>query len=170
MNKSPSGRKIAFQFTLLSRITGSTSTYNREVYLMRNFWNEPNSPMPVERKSQTVVGTLVPIAWDRRGKPIKFSIYSDEGEDLIVKEYHHKNQLRNLKNRRVLAEGVLYSNRRGDKFIKLKKIEEILGPNSPSENIPYSIFSDLWEGEFSLNIPKEYANSFQLETSLDFAC
>ena len=136
---------------------------------MRKFWIETNSPMPVKRKPRTVVGTLVPISWDRRGKPIQFSIYSDDGEDLIVKDYRNKSRLRALRNKRVEAKGFIYYNRRGDKMIKLRKIEEIASPHSPSELASPISFSDHWEGDFSLNIPKEYANSYHLRTEFDFA-
>lgn len=120
-------------------------------------------------KKQTVTGILTPIIWNKRGKPIKFSIFSDEGEDLVIKEYRYKIPLQRLLNKRVQAIGEIFNNKYGDRFIKLKKIKELTDPNSPSFQMNSTKGEHYWDEEFSVNVPKGYQTLDIFEPSYNFA-
>ncbi len=136
---------------------------------MKKFWNDTFTPATSKNKKQTVVGTLIPITWDRKGRAIRFSIYSDEGEDFIIKEYRYKGRLQRLLNKRVQAIGIVSSNKHDDKFIKLKRIKELTEPSSPSVQVRVPQNGGLWDDEFSINVPKGYEGSEILEPSFSFA-
>ncbi len=120
-------------------------------------------------KKQTIIGTLIPIAWDRKGKAIKFSIYSNEGEDIILKEYRYKNRLKRLLNKKVEVTGEVTHNKYGDKFIKLKTIKDFLDSSSSSMYLRDLQSGQLWDEDFSIHIPKKHQLPDILESSYSFA-
>ncbi|MCB9091186.1 MAG: hypothetical protein H6621_10905 [Halobacteriovoraceae bacterium] len=136
---------------------------------MKKFWNDTFNPTAFKSKNQTVVGVLTPITWDRKGKVVKFSIYSDDGEDIVIKEYKHRDRLQRLLSKRVQAIGNIFRNKYGDKFIKLKRIKELTGPTSPAVHTNRTLAVSLWDEELSINVPKEYDHIGVLEPAYSFA-
>ncbi len=126
---------------------------------MRKFWNDTFNPPSLGSKTETVIGTLNPIMWDRRGKIKKFSIYSYEDEDIIIEGFRNRAKLKNLLNKKVEAKGIIRVNEDGEKLIKLTNIRELTGPSSPGLNITPSLATGVWNEEFSVSIPKHYGFS-----------
>jgi hypothetical protein len=123
---------------------------------MRKFRNNTFSLDSFDNKDQSITGTLNPIHWDRHGNIKKFSIYSDDQEDIIIEGYTNKTKLEKLLNKRVFAKGQVRTDEYGDKFIKLKSIKELTGPTSPAISLVRPIEPGLWGEEYSLSISKDY--------------
>ncbi len=124
---------------------------------MKKFWNNHFNIESFKRNEQNIIGTLNPIHWDRKGKIKQFSIYSEDEEDIIIEGYQNKSKLKKLLNKRVLATGTVRTDDNGQKFIYLKKIKELTGPTSPAISLVKPPDLGLWNEEYSLSIPKEYA-------------
>ena len=136
---------------------------------MKKFGNSQLDQVTSKRDNQTIIGTLIPITWDRKGRAIRFSIYSSDGEDFIIKDYRFKSRLQRILNKNVQAVGEVSSNKYDEKFIKLKKIKELTGPSSPSMQVKVPKNQGLWDEEFVVNIPKNYENTEILEPRFSFA-
>jgi len=109
-----------------------------------------------KNKNQTLVGELSPIAWDRKSRVIKFSIYSNEGENIIIKEYRYKSRLQRLLNKKVEVTGEITHNMYGDNFIKLKTIKELVESSSSSNQFSDLHAAQLWDDRFSINVPRKH--------------
>ena len=116
--------------------------------------NIARNPQFFRGKEQTVFGTLNPIMWNRHGQAIKFAIYSEDEEDIIIEDFKHKRKLEKLVNKTVQASGVIRVNDDGEKYIKLKRIRELSGPTSPTTPSPWTKKS-FWTDEFAIRIPQE---------------
>jgi hypothetical protein len=124
---------------------------------MNDFWQERFNPSSLRRKKECIIGILNPIMWDKRGRIKKFSIYSQD-EDIIIEGYKNRERLKNLLNKKVEAKGQVTINEDGEKFIRLDKIRELEGPNSPAMNI-YPASAWMLNEEYSVCIPTDYALS-----------
>ena len=87
---------------------------------------------------------------------MKFSIYSDTEEDIIIDNYKNKRKLKKLLNKRVQAKGKVQTNKWGDKYIRIKSIKELADPESPPENLLETPRSHLWIEDYPLSFPKEH--------------
>ena len=124
---------------------------------MKKRWNNPLF-LRVSRKNENkVIGILNPIRWDKAGRVRQFSIYSDSEEDIIIEGYRNREKLKKLLNKRILATGQVRTNEYGEKFIKLKKIDELTGPSSPAVSLIRPPDIGFWNEEYSLMVPREYA-------------
>ncbi len=124
---------------------------------MKKFWNDTFYINSKIEKEKSIIGTLNPIRWDKNGRIKQFSIYSEEEEDVIIENFQNKRKLTKLLNKRVIAVGKVRLDEDGNKYIKLKSIKELTGPTSPAINLVKPIEAGLWNEEYSLSIPKEYA-------------
>ncbi|ATH07309.1 hypothetical protein BIY24_04965 [Halobacteriovorax marinus] len=124
---------------------------------MKKFWNDTFYINSLTEKEESIVGTLNPIRWDKNGEIKQFSIYSTDEEDIIIEGYPKKRKLIKMLNKRVLAKGKVRIDENGDKFIKINNIKEISGPGAPVNSFIRPIEPSLWNEEYSLSIPKEYA-------------
>lgn len=123
---------------------------------MKKFWNDTFYTNSKTEKEKSIIGTLNPIRWDKNGRIKQFSVYSEE-EDVIIENFQNKRKLTKLLNKRVIAVGKVRLDEEDNKYIKLKSIKELTGPTSPATNLVKLIDAGLWNEEYSLSIPKEYA-------------
>lgn len=123
---------------------------------MKKFWNDTLYINSIE-KNESIVGILNPICWNKNGEIKQFSIYSTDEEDFIIEGYPKKQKLMRMLNKRVLAEGKVRIDENEVKFIKIKNIKELSGPGSPVNSFIRPPGPSLWNEEYSLSIPKEYA-------------
>lgn len=106
--------------------------------------------------SSRVVGALSPIEWDKDGIPIKFSIFTEWGEDYIIANKHQAVRFKPYLNSIVEALGKIYSNEYDDKLFHVKKINLIGFPGStPQVN---QIFSNDLYHELPVHIPSRELN------------
>ncbi len=107
----------------------------------------------VPKSFSKVVGAVSPIEWDKSGKPKKFTIFTEWGEDYIIINKNQDSMLKPYLNRVVEAYGHVHKNDDGDKFLSLKKLNLLGFPGStPAENQPH--INDLYE-EYALHIPHD---------------
>jgi len=105
----------------------------------------------IPKSFSKVVGAVSPIEWDKSGKPKKFSIFTEWGEDYIVINKEQDSMLKPFVNRVVEAYGYIHKNDDGDKFLSLKKLSLVGYPGStPAETQPHTY--DLFE-EYPVHIP-----------------
>ena len=77
-----------------------------------------------------VVGAISPIDWDCKGKPTRYSIFTEWGEDYLITNNSQEKKLKPYMNRVVEAYGIVHLNDYGEKFFNLKKLNVIGYPGS----------------------------------------
>ena len=100
----------------------------------------------------TLEGVLNPIDWDSEGSPTQFSIYSDDEEDYIIKNYPKPKKLKKLLSKRVRAQGRQGINSYGEKVIYTTRLQEMkrnLPTNTPKTK--QSFLLDEFPIKFSSN-------------------
>ena len=126
---------------------------------MRRTWRETFYKTATTDNCQIITGVLNPIHWDRNGKIRKFSIYSEDEEDIIIEGYLNKQKLESLLSKRVLGKGKIRVNKNCEKFIRLRSIKEIAGPPPSALGQQKSTLPSLWDEEYSLKIPAQYTSN-----------
>ncbi|MFT6068010.1 MAG: hypothetical protein ACJAT2_002206 [Bacteriovoracaceae bacterium] len=88
----------------------------------------------VSNSYSKVVGAMSPIEWDEDGKPIRYSIFTEWGEDYLITNNSQSKRLKQYQNRIVEAYGYVHLNEYGEKFLNLKKVNLIGYPGSTPIN------------------------------------
>ena len=114
----------------------------------------------LKNKEQTFIGILTPINWDKNGRVKKFSIYSENSEDILIEGHPQMKKLKSLLKKRVLAKGQIRIDKNGVKHIKLISIKEIKNSTSPMKNRIRSMELSPWSEEYPLSIPWESQSKF----------
>lgn len=113
----------------------------------------------ISKHEETIRGILNPIRWDKYGRVTQYSIYSEEEEDIIILDRVHRKKLEKLVNQHVQAKGKVIQVDEDTKYLRLKNIKALTGPNTPLNPHFGSFDKNFWDEEYSLSIPKEYAFS-----------
>lgn len=72
-------------------------------------------------KYKTIRGTITPISWDKQGKIVKYSIYTEDDEDILLKGGGLEKVFKRLKNKRVKIFGDFLSRLNEIKVLQVKK-------------------------------------------------
>lgn len=88
-------------------------------------------PLFKESKSmcKTFYGVLTPSEWDEKDRPINFSLFTINEEDIPMEAPHLKKKLLKLSNRPVEVIGKIKRDSFGDKYLFVKKIRRINYPD-----------------------------------------
>jgi hypothetical protein len=114
------------------------------------------------RKDVSIYGFFNPLSWGEDDIPTKFSIYTDEEEDIVIHSSLSWPVLKNYCGKRVEAHGTLGVDEDGNTSLHLKKIKELKGPaNSAQTQVGYM-------EEASLALPLRFDNEFSVP--FDEAC
>lgn len=74
-----------------------------------------------------VIGVLNPIGWDKNGNVKKYSIYTQNEEDIIIEYIDNPELLQHFINNYVLAKGSVRIDLDGEKYIRIKHLKALAG-------------------------------------------
>lgn len=118
-------------------------------------FNHSLSSNLLRQNIQSVTGILNPIEWDSKGVSTKFSIYSDDEEDILLEGPITRKKIEGLVNKRVVATGSVRLNEYGEKLMRVERIEKQNGPNSCALQLPKNDLLQFWGEEYSVEVPLE---------------
>ncbi len=86
------------------------------------------SPTLSRKKLKILYGTVTPCDWDKEDKPISFSLFTPQEEDILLKGDHLKSKFLKLMNKHVEVIGEERTNVFGEKYVLVKKIRRLNFP------------------------------------------
>ncbi|MEI8347334.1 MAG: hypothetical protein WCG27_07700 [Pseudomonadota bacterium] len=78
---------------------------------------------------RTLEGVILPITWNRYNQAKDFSIFTEEGDDILIDSYSAASmkKIKGNLNSRVEVQGQIYDTDMGDKIIRVCKVKKIKG-------------------------------------------
>jgi len=99
---------------------------------------------------QKYVGIVTPVKWSRRGDPVSFSLYTDDGEDVLLDCSKNLNKIKKLVGKRVKVKGFKYSKDCLNKLMFPKSIKKV---KREPEGKVFKIREEL--SDYTLNLPNQ---------------
>jgi hypothetical protein len=75
----------------------------------------------------TLEGVILPVTWNRQNQAQGFSIFTEDGDDILIDSISGMKKIRDNLNARVKVEGHLYDTDMGEKVIRISKVKKIRG-------------------------------------------
>lgn len=79
----------------------------------------------MKQKNFKSYGVITPISWDKNNRPLKFSLYTPQGEDLLIHKEYRGHKLNQYLGEQVIVTGTLTEEIKDYKTILPKKITRV---------------------------------------------